>query len=110
MDVKILTTTARLDDPVALATFLSSIPNGDQLGKVLAVGEPVSTRAYDDETWTARFVESDGTRVMCFAVTNITIDQAEMITTEWEVICTLNEADFQNAVERALHEPIGGTN
>jgi hypothetical protein len=110
VDTKILTTTARLDDPAAMATFLSPIPNGGELGKVLAGGEPVSTRAYDDETWTARFVESDGEMVMCFAVTDITIDQAEMITTEWEGICTLNEADFQKAVERALHESIGSTN
>jgi hypothetical protein len=110
VDTKILTTTARLDDPAAMAAFLSPIPNGGELGKVLAAGEPVSTRAYDDETWTARFVESDGERVICFAVTNITIDQAEMITTEWEVVCTLDEADFTKAVERALHESIGGTN
>ena len=85
-----------------MATFLSPIPNGDQLAKVLESREPVSTRAYEDEEAIARFVESDGNAVMCFAVANLTIDQAEMIETEWEPICTLDESLFRAAVARAL--------
>jgi len=100
----IVTTTAHLDDQVEMANFLSPIPNGEQLAKVLAERTPVSTRAYEDETLTARFVESDGKIVMCFKVPDITIDQAEMITAEWEGICTLNETAFKETVERALHE------
>jgi len=102
----IITTAAHLDDPVEMAKFLSPIPNGEQLAKVLEDRTPVSTRAYEDETQTARFVESDGKRVMCFQVPDITIDQAEMITAEWEGICTLNEAAFKETVERALHESL----
>ncbi len=105
MDNKILTTTAQLDDGTEMAEFLSPMPNGDQLAKVLEGGKPVSTRAYEEETRTARFVESDGTSVMCFTVTAITIDQAEMIEAEWEGICALDEAAFQKAVEQALQEP-----
>lgn len=106
MDSKIDTTTARLDDEAEMAKFLSPISNGDQLAKVLEGRKPVSTRAYEDETRTARFVESDGNIVMCFTVTEITIDQAEMIEAEWEGICTLDESAFQRAVEQALHEPV----
>jgi len=102
MDTVIDTTTARLNDDAAMAKFLAAIPNGEELGKVLAGTGPVSTRAYDDATQTARFVESDGGTVMCFTVTDITIDQAEMITAEWEGISALNETEFQKAVERAL--------
>ena len=102
MNTEIVTTTARLDDDAEMEKFLSPIPNGEQLAKVLEGGKPVSTRAYEDETQTARFVESDGSIVMCFTVADITIDQAEMIEIEWERICALNETEFQEAVERAL--------
>jgi hypothetical protein len=104
MDMKILmtTTTARLNDQVEMGKFLASIPNGEQLAKVLEGGSPVSTRAYEDETRTARFVESDGKTVMCFRVTPITIDQAEMIELKWEGTLALSEAAFEKAVELAL--------
>ena len=88
-----------------MAKFLSPIPSGDQLAKVLQRRKPVSTRAYEDETRTARFVESDGNVVMCFTVADITIDQAEMIEAEWEGICALDETVFQNAVEQVLLDP-----
>ncbi len=102
MQTAIVTTTARLDDEAGMAKFLLPIPNGDGLARVLESGKPISTRAYEDETRTARFVESDGSIVMCFTVAGITIDQAEMIEVEWERICALDETLFQEAVERAL--------
>jgi len=105
---RVVTTTARLDDNADLMNFLLPIPDGEQLAKVLEAGDPVSTRAYEDETETARFVESDGKVVMCFKLTDITIDQAEMIEAEWEGVCALDEKAFLQAVERALHEPVGG--
>jgi hypothetical protein len=102
MATAIFATTARLDDEAQMARFLSPIPNGGQLAEVLGGRKPVSTRAYEDETWTARFVESDGNIVMCFTVSDITIDQAEMIEAAWEDICTLDETAFRKTVERAL--------
>jgi hypothetical protein len=109
MDTVIVTTMARLDAGADLAKFLSPIPNGGELAKVLEGGRPVSTRAYDDATQTARFVESDGSTVVCFMVTDITIDQAEMITAEWERMSASHETEFQKAVERALHESFDRT-
>jgi hypothetical protein len=105
MATVIVTTTARLDDKVEMAKFLSTIPSSDQLAKVLERRKPVSTRAYEDQARIARFVESDGNVVMCFTVTDITIDQAEMIEAEWEGICALDETAFQNAVEQVLLDP-----
>ena len=104
MASKIFTTSAHLDSCAEMQAFLSTIPDGEMLVKVLGVGKPVSTRAYEDEARTARFVESDGSMVMCFTVPDITIDQAEMIEAEWESQCGLDEAAFQQAVARALHE------
>ncbi len=102
MQTAIVTTAARLDDETGMACFLAPIPNGDRLARLLERGKPVSTRAYEDETRTARFVESDGSVVMCFAVAEVTIDQAELIEVEWERICALDETQFRQAVERAL--------
>ena len=79
MSAKISLTEAQLEDPAALREFLAAIPDGDRLAEVLGKAGPVASRAYEDETWTARFVASDGHRVRCFAVSDITIDQAEMI-------------------------------
>ena len=100
--MEITTITAQLDDEMEMTQFLASIPNGVGLARVLEHGKPVSTRAYEDETWTARFVESDGKIVMCFEVAPITIDQAEMIEPQWERNVALSETAFKKAVETAL--------
>jgi hypothetical protein len=100
--LEIVTTTARLDNEADMTIFLSPIPNHEQLDEVLEGGNPVSTRAYEDETLTARFVESDGINVMCFKVSPITIDQAEMIEATWETHVALSEAAFKEAVAQAL--------
>ena len=102
MSAKITFATARLDDAAAMAKFLSGIPNGEELGKVLQNREAVSSRAYDDETWTARFVDSDGQVVRCFAVADITIDQAEMIAAACIDVPALDEAGFREIVAQSL--------
>ncbi|GAC1669024.1 MAG: hypothetical protein NVS9B2_13020 [Steroidobacteraceae bacterium] len=95
-------TTALLDDRVAMTQFLLPIPNSDRLYEVLSGSTPVSSRAYDDETWTARFVASDGARVKCFTVADITIDQAEMIASICVDLCACDEAEFRMMVEEIL--------
>ena len=102
VNAKISFATARLDDAAEVATFLSGIPNGEELGKVLQNREAVSSRAYDDETWTARFVASDGHVVKCFAVADITIDQAEMIAAAYIEIPELDEVGFREVVAQSL--------
>src|SRR5260370_20636790 len=102
MSAKISFATARLDDAAAMAKFLSGIPNGEELGKVLQNRRAVSSRAYDDETWTARFVDSDGQVVRCFAVADVTIDQAEMIAAACIDIPALDEAGFREVVAQSL--------
>jgi len=102
MGRRIQTASARLDDDSAMAIFLAPIPNSEQLAAVLANHKPVSTRAYDDETSTARFVESDGNIAKCFTVADVTIDQAEMIEIECEATCAWEDKAFEDAVTRAL--------
>jgi|SRR5271166_684210 len=102
MSTRIITTTARLDDRAEMARFLAPIPNAERLAGILADRKPISTRAYEDEAQTARFVESDGNIVLCFTVTEITIDQAEMIEAAWEGICALDEKAFLQTVEKTI--------
>jgi len=99
---RISVSTAQLHDAAAMADFLKSIPNSAELAKVLQTREAVASRAYDDETWTARFVASDGQVVKCFAVSDITIDQAEMIAAAGIDLLACDEAGFREAVARAL--------
>ncbi len=102
MSTQISFATAWLDDAAAMAEFLSAIPNGEDLGKVLQDKKAVSSRAYDDETWTARFVASDGRLVKCFTVSAITIDQAEMIAAACLDTFAWDEPGFRGAVAEAL--------
>jgi hypothetical protein len=94
--------TVRLSDTNALVDFLAAIPNGDGLAELLASRTPQNTRAFDDDNLVARFVISDGTSVTCFTVTDITIDQAELITLACEESDAWDEASFQQAVTRVL--------
>ena len=102
MSTTIRMATARLDDAVSMTAFLAPIPNGQQLGEALKNRASFSSRAYDDDTWTAVFVDSDGTFVKSFTVTDITIDQAEMIAGACPTVRHLGEISFREIVEQAL--------
>jgi hypothetical protein len=104
--IKITVAEARIDDARAMASFLAAIPNNEELAALLAKKELLNTRAYDDETQTARFVISDGNIALCFAVTEITIDQAELITIACEESNEWGAASFPEAASRALGEPV----
>ena len=102
MHNRIVTTVARLDDAAEMTRFLAPIPNAAPLARLLAGHEPVSTRAYLDDARTALFIESDGRQVLCFAVPNVTIDQAEMIESRREALGVVDATTFQQAVDQAL--------
>ena len=95
-------TTARLDDGASMAALLAPIPDGDQLAKVLARRRAIASRAYDDGARTARFVATDGAVVKCFTVSDITIDQAEMIAAVGVDLMEIDEANFRELVALAL--------
>jgi hypothetical protein len=105
-DIRILTSAARIDDPSAMAAFLAPIPDSQVLAELLSAKQPLNTRAYDDEGQAARFVISDGIVATCFAVTGITIDQAEMITLECEESDAWSDATFRAAADRILRKTL----
>ena len=104
--IKIAVAEARIDDPSAMASFLAPIPNNVELAVLLAKKEPLNTRAYDDESRTARFVISNGDIAICFAIIDITIDQAELVTIACEESNEWGAASFPEAASRALGEPV----
>jgi hypothetical protein len=50
----------------------------------------------------ARFVRSDGTSVACYTVEAVTIDEAEMIAAQCELLDDWNIESFSRAVHVAL--------
>lgn len=103
----IISTQARLENPAEMRQFLAPIPNGEELAKVLAEGEPITTRAFEDEAFTARFVASDGTVVRCHTIPDITIDQAERVAIACEGAEDWSEQAFRAVVDAVLGDNAG---
>lgn len=101
-DRKITESRAKLDDAAQMATFLASIPDADGLAALLMDRRVVSTRTFDDDALIARFVRSNGTTVACYTVEAVTIDEAEMIAAQCELLDDWNLESFSNAVHVAL--------
>jgi hypothetical protein len=105
MTITILTAIARLDDSSAMNALIEPIPKGEQLRKVLSSRTSGRWKAYHNETHSARYVVSDGEVVMCFTVTDLTLEQATTIAIECKAITEWDPSAFQEAVERALGAP-----
>jgi hypothetical protein len=101
-DRKITEAHANFDDAAQMAIFLASIPDADGLAALLLERRVVTTRTFDDDALTARFVRSNGITVACYTVDNVTIDEAEMIAAQCELLDDWNVQSFSNAVHVAL--------
>jgi hypothetical protein len=106
MDHRIIASHADLHDSAQMAQFLAPIPNAGNLESLLMERNAVSTRSYDDDTMIARFVRSDGTTVVCYAVEEVTIDEGEMIAAQCELLELWNLENFSRAVHIALDPEI----
>jgi hypothetical protein len=93
---------AKFDDAAQMAIFLASIPDADGLAALLNERRVVSTRTFDDDGMIARFVRSNGTTVACYTVEGVTIDEAEMIAAQCELLEDWNVQSFSRAVHVAL--------
>jgi hypothetical protein len=101
-DRKITELHAKFDDGAEMATFLASIPDADGLQALLMKRRVVSTRTFDDDAMIARFVRSNGATVACYTVEAVTIDEAEMIAAQCELLDDWNVESFSRAVHMAL--------
>jgi hypothetical protein len=101
-DHRITESHANFADAAQMAIFLASIPDADDLAALLMERRVVSTRTFDDDAMTARFVRSNGNSVACYTVEAITIDEAEMIAAQCELLEDWNVENFSRAVHVAL--------
>ena len=101
-DRKITESQAKFADADQMAAFLASIPDADGLQDLLMKRRVVSTRTFDDDAMIARFVRSDGAAVACYTVEAVTIDEAEMIAAQCELLEDWNVQSFSRAVHVAL--------
>jgi hypothetical protein len=101
-DRKITESHANFADSAQMAAFLASIPDADGLQALLMKRKVVSTRTFDDDAMIARFVRSDGATVACYAVEAVTIDEAEMIAAQCELLDDWDVESFSRAVHVAL--------
>jgi hypothetical protein len=101
-DRKITESHAQFADAAQMAAFLASIPDADGLQALLMKRKIVSTRTFDDDAMIARFVRSDGSSVACYTVEAVTIDEAEMIAAQCELLDDWNVESFSRAVHVAL--------
>lgn len=101
-DHRITESQAKLDDTAQMAAFLASIPDADDLAALLMQRRVVSTRTFDDDAMIARFVRSNGATVTCYTVEAVTIDEAEMIAAQCELLDAWNVESFSHAVHVAL--------
>ena len=102
MDHKIIASHASLNDAAQMAVFLDGMPNAADLATLLMKMKVVSTRDYEDDDMTALFVRSDGSRVACYRVEGVTIDESEMIAAQCELLDDWNVESFSRAVHIAL--------
>ena len=101
-DRKITESHAKFADAGQMAAFLASIPDADGLEALLMKRKIVSTRTFEDDAMIARFVRSDGDTVTCYTVEAVTIDEAEMIAAQCELLHDWDIESFSQAVHVAL--------
>jgi hypothetical protein len=102
MDRKITESQAKFADAAQMAVFLAAIPDAEDLAALLMERKAVSTRTFDDDAMIARFVRSNGATVACYTVQDVTIDEAEMIAAQCELLDEWNLESFSGAVHLAL--------
>jgi hypothetical protein len=101
-DRKVTESHAKFADAAQMTAFLASIPDADGLQALLMKRKIVSTRTFDDDAMVARFVRSNGAAVACYTVEAVTIDEAEMIAAQCELLDEWNLETFSRAVHVAL--------
>jgi hypothetical protein len=103
MGQRIFTAMARLSDSAAMAELLAPISKSDGLRKMLGPGKTVAAKRYESEAHLCRFVFSDGVTVLCFTVTEITLDEAAAIAAACdEMGVSWSTKAFKSAVEDTL--------
>jgi hypothetical protein len=99
---KITDTMARLDDAAELNAALAPLRDSRRVQEKLLLGFRGHQYFYDRRTRTARYLYTDGTIVICYSITDVSLAQASVIAVHCEALTVRSMAAFRTAVERAL--------
>jgi hypothetical protein len=98
---------ARLDQPVALERLLGPLPEAAELRPRLSAA--LFVRAWDAGTQCDYWVQSDGTRVVCFALSGLTLQQAAAVRVRWDAkhsTAHLSEDALADVVAKLIGAPV----
>jgi hypothetical protein len=96
---------ARLGDAAALSELLAPLRDGAALKRKLRVGFRGHKYTYDAQTRVARCLLCNGEIVACYCVTEVTLEEAQLIALACEGLREWSMRTFQAAVARALEAP-----
>ncbi|HTV50818.1 MAG TPA: hypothetical protein VME21_06495 [Steroidobacteraceae bacterium] len=88
---------AQLDQPRALEQLLSPLPENAELRPRLTT--PLFVRAWHADTQRDYWVVSDGTRVVCYTLSGLTLQQAAAVRVRWDAKRTLEELNEEALAE-----------
>lgn len=75
---------ARVDDPASLAGLLEPLPESGELRARLH--GVLFVRAWDESAKRDYWVRSDGSRVVCFVLSGLTLKQAAAVRVRWDAL------------------------
>jgi len=100
---KIFIARARIDDAAAMKTLIGAIPGGDSLWNILQGGETGRTQtSYCTAMRTAYYVVTDNKIVVCFTVTDLSLEQAVALADACDDIAEWSTTAFVAAAKRAI--------
>jgi hypothetical protein len=103
MAIEVLMGAARLDDMAGIENFLRDLPNGEALRDKLKPGQKHRIEHYDKPNQTARYLLIDGVWFVCFVVIGVSLDDAQKIARQTDLLVDWTTPNFHAAVERALY-------
>jgi hypothetical protein len=98
---------ARLDQPVALEELLEPLPESAELRPRL--NAVLFVRAWDAEARRDYWVRSDGNKVVCFALSGLTLQQAAAVRVRWDAkhsAAQLSEEALADVVAKLIGAPV----
>jgi len=102
MTMDVLRAATRLDDDDGVERFLAGMPKSEALRPMLKPGRTYRAEQYDKDSRTARYLLADGVWLVCFVVTDISLEEARAISRQTEVNAEWSTPNFHKAVQRAL--------
>jgi hypothetical protein len=104
-EIKVYQAGARLDDEQSMSTLLAPLKNAAELLSIVNEGRtPFYNQNYDRETRTARYAVCDGTTMLIYTLTNVSLAEAAAVGACCQGIREWSYEAFSAAVDLAFGE------